>query len=127
MIYQAYEAQKTAFDVMRPFASVMATTMRLPWPSLIPRTTSLYAAKLDVFADLHVGEKRPPFHIKPVDVGNRLVAVEEEVVAATPFVSLLHFKKDLDRPQAARACGCADVGPFRDPAARHGADAAHRP
>ncbi len=99
MIYQAYEVQKTAFDLMRPFASVMATTMRLPWPSLIPRTKSLLAAKLDVFADLHVGEKRPPFHIKPVDVGNRLVAVEEEVVASTPFVSLLHFKKDLDRPQ----------------------------
>ncbi len=99
MIYQAYEAQKTAFDLMRPFASAMATTMRLPWPSLIPRTKSLFAAKLDVFADLHVGEKRPPFHIKPVDNGNRLVAVEEEVVAATPFVSLLHFKKDLDRPQ----------------------------
>lgn len=99
MIYQAYEAQKTAFDLMRPYASMAATTMRLPWPSSIPRTLASYAAKLDVFAALHIGEKRPPFLIKPVSVGNRLVAVEEEVVATTPFVSLLHFKKDLEQPQ----------------------------
>ena len=50
---------------------------------------------------LKVGEKHPAFHIQPVAVGNRLVAVEEEVVAATPFVSLLHFKKN-DVPQQPR-------------------------
>ena len=99
MIYQAFQAQTTAFDLMRPFASIAATNLRLPWPGMIPRTLSTMAAKLDVFAALRIGEKRPQFGIKPVAVGNRLVAVEEEVVSATPFASLLHFKKDTESPQ----------------------------
>ena len=32
-------------------------------------------------------------------IGNRLVAVTEEVVPATPFASLLHFRKDVDIAQ----------------------------
>lgn len=99
MIYQAYEAQANALKMMRPFAAALATTLNMPWPGVIPRSTALAAAKLDIFAALGIGERRPPFAIKPVDVGNRLVDVEEEVVAATPFASLLHFKKDIERPQ----------------------------
>ena len=99
MIYHAYTMQKAGFDLMRPFASLTATALRLPWLDPSPRATSLLAAKLDVFAGLHIGETRPPFDIKPVPVGNQLVAVEEEVVASTPFVSLLRFRKDQDRPQ----------------------------
>ena len=99
MIYQAYQAQKTAFDLMRPLASLMATNLRLPWPSLAPRTMATAAAKLDVFAALRIGESRPAFALEPIDIGNRRVAVEEEVVAATPFASLLHFKKDLEQAQ----------------------------
>jgi poly(3-hydroxybutyrate) depolymerase len=40
--------------------------------------------------------RRPAFDIGPVRVGNRPAEVEEKVVAATPFASLLHFRKDLD-------------------------------
>jgi polyhydroxyalkanoate depolymerase len=37
---------------------------------------------------------RPPYGINSVVVGNREVAVTEEVADATPFGTLLHFKKD---------------------------------
>ena len=99
MIYQAFQAQSVLFDLMRPMASLAATNLRLPWPSPIPETLSRMAAKLDVFAGLRIGEKRPAFDLKPIDLGNRQVAIEEEVVAATAFNSLLHFRKDVERAQ----------------------------
>ena len=51
-------------------------------------------------------------------VGNEEVAVHEEAVLATPFGTLLHFRKDVDTPQPRDAAGGAAVGPFRDAAAR---------
>jgi polyhydroxyalkanoate depolymerase len=42
---------------------------------------------------------RPAYGIGTVVVGNRDVPVTEEVVCATPFGTLLHFKKDIASPQ----------------------------
>ena len=95
MIYQAFEAQMAVADLMRPFAAMAATTLRLPWPGLLPHVVRGVAGDLDAFAGLRVTATRPPFAIAPVLVGNSLVAVEEEVVATTAFATLLRFKKDL--------------------------------
>ena len=95
MIYQAFEAQMAVVDLMRPFAAMAATTMRLPWPGLLPHAVRGLAGDLDAFAGLRVTATRPPFAIEPVAIGNALVAVEEEVVAATAFATLLRFRKDL--------------------------------
>ncbi len=104
MIYGAFEAQSAVLDVMRPLASMAATTLRLPWPAIWPAFPPWtgpspagllpFAARLETFAAVRMSSRRPAFAIQPVPVGNGLVAVEEEVVARTPFMSLLHFRKD---------------------------------
>ena len=107
MIYGAFEAQSAVLDVMRPFATMMAATLRLPWPDWPGATPSLSArghlpsaaARLDTFAALRMRATRPAFDIQPVLVGNKLAAVQEEVVARTPFMSLLRFRKDSEVPQ----------------------------
>ncbi len=95
MIYQAFEAQMAAIDFMRPFAAMAATTLRLPWANVLPRTMGGIAGDLEAFAGLRVTATRRPFAIEPILVGNTLVAVEEEVVATTAFATLLRFKKDI--------------------------------
>ena len=102
MIYAAFEAQSTMLDIMRPFAGALATTLRLPWVSpawVSPGTFAASAAKLDTFAALRMGVTRPPFGIQPVMVGNALTPVHEEVVAQTPFMTLLRFRKEVAAPQ----------------------------
>ena len=99
MIYQAFEAQASMFDLMRPFAAAMATTLRLPWPGMIPRTMMAAAAKLDTFTTVRMTATRPPFRIEPILVGNALVKVIEETIATTPFATLVRFRKQLCTPQ----------------------------
>ena len=99
MIYAAFEAQSAMLDLMRPFATAMATTLRLPWPGLLARSVLPFASKLDTFAALRMYATRPAFGIKPVLVGNRLVEVREEIVATTPFSTLLRFRKDIEATQ----------------------------
>ncbi len=96
MIYPAFEAQSAMLDVMRLFAGTLATTLRLPG---LPSDFASTAAKLDTFAALRMGATRPPFAIQPVMVGNELVPVREEVVARTPFMDLLRFRKEVAAPQ----------------------------
>jgi polyhydroxyalkanoate depolymerase len=99
MIYQAFEAQASMLDLMRPVAAGMATTLQLPWPGLIPRVLRATAATLDTFAALRVTFARPAFRIEPVLVGNALVEVVEEPLATTAFATLLHFRKRLSVSQ----------------------------
>ena len=95
MMYQAFEAQSAMAELMRPFAAAWATTLRMPWPGLMPRTLRGWAGKLDTFAELKVTARARAFDIQPVLVGNKLVAVQEDIVARTPFVTLLRFRKDI--------------------------------
>jgi polyhydroxyalkanoate depolymerase len=95
MIYQAYEAQSAVAEMMRPLAAMMATTLRMPWPSVMPLTLKSLAGQLDVFASLRTTATRPAFGIRPVAQGNRLVDVSEEVAATTAFATLLRFRKDV--------------------------------
>ncbi len=99
MIYQAYEAQSALAEMMRPFAAMMATTLRLPWPSVLPLTLKDLAGQLDVFAALRTTATRPAFGITPVQQGNRLVDVVEEEAASTAFATLLRFRKDVATQQ----------------------------
>jgi len=43
--------------------------------------------------------ERPAYGIERVLIGNRDVAVREQVIASTPFGTLLHFRKDVDVAQ----------------------------
>ena len=101
MIYQAFEAQSAMVELMRPFSAAWATTLRMPWPGVMPRTLRGLAGKLDTFAELKMTATARAFAIQPVLVGNQLVEVQEEVVAKTPFATLLRFRKDIaiDHPK----------------------------
>lgn len=99
MIYQAYEAQASLIELMRPMATTTAAMMRLPWPGVIPRAMRPHAARLDLFAGIWMTSTRPMFDIEPVLVGNELLPVTEEVIARTPFLTLLRFRKDTSSKQ----------------------------
>ena len=100
MIYQAYGAQANFLDLVRPLAASAGTMLRLPWP-LLRQGWPLckLAGALETFANLTVTHVRLPFGIETAAVGDRLVPVTEEAVYATPFATLLHFKKATEAPQ----------------------------
>jgi polyhydroxyalkanoate depolymerase len=96
MLYQAYQA---FCDIMAPPRAAAAGALafregagRFPlWP--LDRN---WAALLDLLATSKVTHKAPPFDIKEVLCGNRLLEVREEVRLSLPFGELLHFAKDDD-------------------------------
>jgi polyhydroxyalkanoate depolymerase len=56
-------------------------------------------AAYELIARAGLTHDRPPFGINDVRVGNREVAVREDAVLATPFGTLLRFRKDVDAAQ----------------------------
>jgi len=99
MIYRAIQASQDMLSPLRLFARGTAGVLG-QFDSPHPAFGGIRAlrAGLEVFGHMGLGNQRPAFGIGPVKVGNRLVEVEEEVVAATPFASLLHFRKDIETP-----------------------------
>ncbi|MBB93452.1 MAG: poly(3-hydroxybutyrate) depolymerase [Rhodobacteraceae bacterium] len=98
MLYQFYQFQDDLIAPVRAFAK----TMRLDgWPGLtswnpaVPRTD----AWLEMMARFRLTHHSPGFNIPSVMVGNREVAVREEVTLDLPFGELRHFAKDIDTPQ----------------------------
>jgi len=100
MIYQMYQAQADLMDPLRMMARTSSALMKTVTPKS-PYGIALrhINAAMDVFGHAGTTHKRPPYAIKDVLVGNKLVAVQDEAVLTTPFATLLHFKKDTDRKQ----------------------------
>ena len=98
MLYQAYQAHADLMVPVRALASLAASRMRPPFPENLGIVHSLTAA-CELISRTKLTHERPPFGIDTVMVGNREVAVREEAVRATPFGTLLHFKKDIDTAQ----------------------------
>jgi poly(3-hydroxybutyrate) depolymerase len=100
MLYAAYEAQRVTLDGARAASRVALETLDLfpsPFGDLDP-VRRLRAAH-QVFVDSAITHERLPFAIDRISVetptGAQVVAVHEEVVARTPFCTLLRFAKDL--------------------------------
>jgi poly(3-hydroxybutyrate) depolymerase len=101
MLYQAYQNH---MDLTEPWRS--GATSALKYLNLAPQGTSdrlfaRLAAALELISRSSLTYARPPYGIDRVQVGNREFAVTEEVVYATPFGSLLRFKKE-DAPEQPR-------------------------
>src|ERR1700687_3938855 len=79
MMYQAYQNH---MDLTEPWRNGAAHALR--YLNLVPQGVSHNTPT----------SARPPYGIDKVLVGNRELEVTEEVVYATPFGSLLHFKKE---------------------------------
>ncbi len=99
MIYEAYGAQANIHDLLRPLASAAGAALRQPWP-IFNQFFSVrkIAGVLETFANLAITHRRVPFGITEVAVGGQTAPVAEEVVYATPFATLLRFKKAVDAP-----------------------------
>jgi poly(3-hydroxybutyrate) depolymerase len=98
MLYQAYQNH---MDLMEPWRSGAASALK--YLNLVPQGTSdktltRLAAALELISRSSLTYARPAYGIDRVRVGNRELEVTEEVAYATPFGSLLHFKKP-DAPE----------------------------
>jgi poly(3-hydroxybutyrate) depolymerase len=101
MLYQAYQNH---MDLTEPWRSGAASTLK--YLNLVPQGTSdklfnRLAAALELISRSSLTYARPAYGIDRVRVGNRELEVVEEVAYATPFGSLLHFKKP-DAPEQPR-------------------------
>jgi poly(3-hydroxybutyrate) depolymerase len=93
MMYQAYQNH---MDLTEPWRSGAASALR--YLNLVPQGVSdklfgRLAAALELISRSSLTYTRPAYGIERVQVGNRELEVTEEVSYATPFGSLLHFKK----------------------------------
>jgi len=101
MMYQVYQNQ---MDLTEPWRSGAANALK--YLNLVPRGTSdrlfgRLSAALELISRSALTYTRPEYGIGTVMVGNRELAVVEEVAYATPFGSLLHFRKE-DGPEQPR-------------------------
>ena len=97
MLYLAYQLQSDIMTPIRAWATIAATTGQ-PFRADNQAVRSLTAA-YELIARAGLTHSRPPFGIGSVTVGNREVEVREEAAYATPFGTLLHFKKDIATAQ----------------------------
>jgi polyhydroxyalkanoate depolymerase len=94
MMYQAYQNH---VDLTSPWRSGAAAALK--YLNLVPqgiseRAFGRLAASLELISRSALTYHRPAYGIDRVLVGNRELEVSEEVAFATPFGSLLHFKKE---------------------------------
>src|SRR5882757_1279557 len=100
MLYQAYQAHSDIMIPVRKWAGAALRTLGQPLAGALDNAVlrNLTAA-YELIARAGLTHARPAFGIDRVTVGNREVAVHEQAALATPFGTLLHFKKDIDTPQ----------------------------
>jgi polyhydroxyalkanoate depolymerase len=99
-IYQAYQTHADLTQPLREWAHRVAPLLHHAgfgfrrWAAM--RSA---AAACEVLALARMTHHRPPFRIDMVKVGERDVAVHEEIAHQTPFATLLRFRKDMDAAQ----------------------------
>ena len=101
MLYQAYQNH---MDLTEPWRTGAASALK--YLNLVPQGVSdkafgRLAAALELISRSSLTYARPAYGIDRIQVGNRELKVTEEVTYATPFGSLLHFKKE-DAPEQPR-------------------------
>jgi len=92
MLYLAYQTQS---DIMVPVRAWAAMAVAAGGSSLLAENSATrnLTAAYELIARAGLSHTRPAFGIGSVTVGNSEVEVSEEAAAATPFGTLLHFKK----------------------------------
>jgi poly(3-hydroxybutyrate) depolymerase len=93
MLYALYEAQRLALAPLRQQADAIAGLLRAAGADAAPALRRAIAA-CELLATTRTTHARPDFGLATTRLGNREVAVREEVVARTPFATLLRFAKD---------------------------------
>src|SRR5271156_4993788 len=100
MLYGAYQAQVDVMAPVKALANLLVETIDLlPAPLREDPVVQWFSASNEMVARSGLTHTRPSFGITDVRVGGTLVGVREEVVAATPFGTLLRFAKDTELVQ----------------------------
>jgi poly(3-hydroxybutyrate) depolymerase len=94
MMYQAYQNQMDFTSPWRTGAAAALKYLNLVPHGVSDRAFGRLAAALELISRTSLTYTRPAYGIDKVLVGNQELAVTEEVTCATPFGSLLHFKKE---------------------------------
>ena len=94
MLYHAYQAYADASEPIRAMARAGLGFGKIFKTLGGPSFGRDLEALLELTARTKMIHTRPPYDIKTVMVGNREVAVREEVVLSLPFCNLLRFAKD---------------------------------
>ena len=94
MLYDAYEVQRSLLTGASKLAGLGAGWLSNPsnpfgYSSMGP----LVAAGLEVFAHASAPRGKPEFGIEEVQVGRKMVRVDEDVPLRKPFGQLKHFRK----------------------------------
>ncbi|HTH99544.1 MAG TPA: polyhydroxyalkanoate depolymerase [Acidisoma sp.] len=95
MLYQLYQAQADMMEPARRWAEFTGQVLN-QFDLTKPEALGLRgaAAMTEAFWRTAITHQRPAYGLRPVVVGNRPLAITEEVVMETPFCSLLHFRKE---------------------------------
>jgi poly(3-hydroxybutyrate) depolymerase len=90
MLYSGYQAHADLTDPLRTAAAMFGS---MPWATFGPANGHI-PATCELLGRSRLTHERPAYRIETTYVGNREFAVTEEVTAATPFCTLLRFRKD---------------------------------
>ena len=101
MLYQAYQNHMDLTEPWRKGAASALKYLNLAPQGMSDKLFGRLAAALELISRSSLSYARPAYGIDRVQVGNRELEVTEEVVYATPFGSLLRFRKE-DAPEQPR-------------------------
>jgi poly(3-hydroxybutyrate) depolymerase len=94
MLYDAYEVQRSLLTSASKLAGLGAGWLNNPTnPFGYSSMGPLVAAGLEVFAHASAPRGKPEFGIEDVQVGKKLVRVDEDIVVRKPFGQLKQFRK----------------------------------
>src|ERR1700730_17878641 len=100
MLYHAYQVHSDVMGPVRAWAGrALQTTGSAPSGIAGNVVLRNLTAAYELIARAGLTHDRPAFGINDVKVGNSELAVHEQTVLATPFATLLRFKKNVDAAQ----------------------------
>ena len=94
-VYQAFDDLAAPARVMAGWAARCLNRQTAPGEDYLRRLAATY----ELIARMRLTHQRPAYGIHSTVIGGQILEVREESTHATPFGSLLHFKKDVAIPQ----------------------------
>jgi polyhydroxyalkanoate depolymerase len=94
MLYYAYQLQSDLMKPVRAMADVATSFLKSPpFAPFDSPTLQHFAAAFEMVSRAGLSHTRPAFGIAHVRIGKKDVPIVEEAAFATPFGTLLHFRK----------------------------------
>jgi poly(3-hydroxybutyrate) depolymerase len=99
VIYQAYQAHADFLAPFRAAARATRDVLNYGFPFGHNFVTRSFAASCELLARAGMSHDHPGFKIRSTEIDGAVVPVTEEPAWIRPFCTLLHFRKEDDRPQ----------------------------